>query len=203
MLWDATSDKDVVSTTHTIETHYVSMFRIFSRGILPQRKIKKMLAGSDDDFQHSFTAQDEALLLVILDNNHYKWKAEFQLKLNKASNNLEAAKSTKLTSEEKKTLPQSKYTMATSETRSSNLRGRWDDQGFGTFVNILGNVAKFRTTDEFRSFKKAAMDNYDQDKVRLAKRRKTQNESIGLAANKDDTFAAMCDEYFNNYCVGL
>ena len=196
-LQEAEKDTKILELIHSTDCSYASFFRIFARGILPHKKIKTLISGSTSDFDSTFTAQDEALLIVILDNNLIRWIREFDKKLENVQGNLDAFPNAKLSKKDKQDLPQPKYTMV--KLGSSNLRGTWDDQGFGKFVDILTLVSEIRDNQAMLPYKKKAIECYDAEQVRLARKRKQEIEADEYVSTHVDEFEERMENYMKKF----
>ena len=196
-LQEAENDTNILELIHSTDCIYASFFRIFARGILPHKKIKTLISGSTSEFNSTFTAQDEALLIVILDNNLIRWRDEFHKKLDNVQGNLDAFPNAKLSKKDKQDLPQPKYTMV--KLGSSNLRGTWDDQGFGKFLDILEVITEFRTDEAMLRYRNKAIECYDAEQVRLANKRKQEIAADEYVNKHVDQYEERMNKYMKSY----
>ena len=177
----------VLDTPETLDTEelfleestYGSFVALFGSCLVPTVKFKKMVCDKPAEFETTFTAEDEALAIAILENNASKWSAEVNKILQNNPMNPDAVKAMSLSDEERKVIPPSKFTMGTNET-SNNLRSGWNDKGKLRFFMLLKTCKEFRQNEgEYKEFKEDAVSQLQMKyKTKSRKRPRTTNADI-------------------------
>ena len=114
---------DTEELFHT-ESTYGSFVALLGSRLVPTVKFKKKVCDKSEEFETTFTAEDEALAIVILENNASKWSTEVNEVLHNNLMNPDAIKVMLLSDDEKMIFPPSTFTMSTNEI-SNNLQSRW------------------------------------------------------------------------------
>lgn len=127
------SDNFDITTIHSTKENYSAFMYLFAKNILPKAVYSDMIKGTNDSCESIFTCDDEAMCLVIFENNIKKWAKEAELKSEK-NRGLGNLKFVTLTKTEKLQIPQPKYTMGVSED-VTNLRSGWSVEGM-LFVTV-------------------------------------------------------------------
>ena len=186
------SDDYNVSSIHESPDTYTAFVHLFACCVMRKTKYKHMIEKEPDKFETTFTPDDEALCMIILDNNINKWKKEAELKLKKCGPHIpKVLRGVTLTKEEVKDVPPNKYTMRDSD-GPSNLKTGWGTLGLNTFYRYKECVVKLRDSDRFAALKKKAMELIAGDTVGInnAKRQKTAHGSA------TDPQEDLYDKYF-------
>ena len=163
---------------------YGAFVQVFGQCIVPKAKFKRMICGTQDAYETSYTAEDEALALVILENNIEKWSAENNKALLANANHPDAILTYKLSAAEKEDIPQSKYTMGTST--NNNLRSGWNSKGIKKYTFFLKQTKTFReANDLFTSCKEHAIEEI-KPTFMGNKRKRARIEEVDTAVDGDN-----------------
>lgn len=145
-------NKDSMFAVLEDEKKYASFVTFCASCIVGSQKYKGCVSnGMDDDDSNCanwFTPDDEAMSWLILENSVKKWNREYQLKkekMEKTTRNYLGFQSIKLSKDEKKSLPATKYTERRTSTDSKKLSG-WDHIGVARFKDLKREIMKFRYT---------------------------------------------------------
>ena len=161
--------------------HYAAFIRLMGYQIVPTNRMKNMVLTEPDKYEAAYTEQDEALALIILDNNLQRWSLESKKILEKSPTNPDLLLDYKIKKAEMIDLeiPDTKYTMGVG-TKKNNLRCGWSDTGIRVFNGFVKKVIDFRQTNDFVAAKKEAvrqMTPMFDSKKRKRKSASTENEN--------------------------
>ena len=184
-------DVDVKKIHSTKET-YAAFVHLFAKCIVPSTIFKDVTHRSQGKFHDTFTPADEALCLIILDNNVSKWKTEAQKKVEKNQGIIpQHLKDIILDKNEMKSIPKSKYTMGTGS-ESNNLRSGWNHDGMTNYTELKEQVVKFRSENLFNPFKEYALAGIvDISCQHRSKRKRTSAEDFDSCSTNN---TALCEE---------
>ena len=191
------SDTWNIDTIHTSKHHYTAFLHLFARSVLPTAQWKEMIFGNHENDMNNgiFTSHDEALCLVIMDNNIEKWKMEVELKVQKTTGLTTDLRYVNLTSDDKSKVPKPKYTMG--EDGSSNLRAGWNTEGVNTFCNYHSKVLTFRAKTSYNDWKQFAINTIANSmEGRYGKKRKTGDDET---SNTNDDQGSQIDSLSQLY----
>ena len=171
---------------HKSRETYCAFINVFVKCIVPNSRFKEMINGNHSGFNDAITPHDEALALLILDNNFLKWKAEASKKLSKSKEIGQTCpadlKDIDLTKQEILQLPKSKYTMGTSA--STNLRSGWKRQAVLDHVDHVRMILAFREKEEYNEYKSFAATCIENKKPRQRKRNRVENDFDGFSTDE-------------------
>ena len=172
---------------------YAAFVQIFGHNIVPNAKFKRMIGGETHTFEKSYTSEDEALALVILDNNIERWSAITNKAITANPNHPDALLSYKLSNAEKEGIPPTKYTMGTNS-NNNNLRSGWNKKGIKKYTQFLKQTKAFRdNTELFTSCKEHAIAQI-RETLTGKKRKRTIIEDTDLQCSQEDSEEDDIDE---------
>ena len=146
-----------INLFHSSINYYAAFFRLFGTSIVPHSKIKKMVIENPHTFEDKFTPDDEALALIIFDNNVERWAAETKFILEGNPANPGILLNYKISKQDSKHLPLTKYTMGKNES-SNNLRSGWTQRGIVKYCSYLKDVKSFRSQIDFQQGKELTIE---------------------------------------------
>ena len=188
-----------VDNIHSTKQTYAAFVHLFAKCVVPTTIFKDMTLRSQGTYHETFTASDEALCLLILENNVSKWKSEAHKKIEKNQGKLpEHLKDIILNKNEMKSIPKSKYTMGTGA-ESNNLRSGWNHEGITRFTELKEQVMTFRAGNMFNPFKEYALSGIvDVQCEHRSKRQRRSNDSDSCSTNNN----ALCEELTEKLLAG-
>ena len=73
---------DISKLVHNSQEEYATFYKIFSKGVIPDRKLKNMIRSYNAfPFELNFTVHDEALLMITNKYHHYVRHVPVSVKL--------------------------------------------------------------------------------------------------------------------------
>ena len=145
-----------MKTIHSTKESYAAFVYLFAKCIVSSTLFKDMIQSSQGKFDITFTDCDEALCLLILDNNLQKWVGEAEKKIQMNDGKLPRDLTISLTKKDMKDIPKSKYTMGI-DNATNNLRSGWNQDGMKKYKDFQTSVNKFRESNVFNEFKTYAL----------------------------------------------
>ena len=173
---------------HSTKESYAAFVYLFAKCIVSSTLFKDMIQSSQGKFDTTFTNCDEALCLLILDNNLQKWVGEAEKKIEMNDGKLPRDLTISLTKKDMKDIPKSKYTMGI-DNATNNLRSGWNQDGMKKYKDFQTSVDKFRESNVFNEFKTYALSRIVNKKG--GDRSKKQRTSINDDSSSVDNTAEM------------
>ena len=173
---------------HSTKESYAAFVYLFAKCIVSSTLFKDMIQSSQGKFDITFTNCDEALCLLILDNNLQKWVGEAEKKIEMNDGKLPRDLTISLTKKDMKDIPKSKYTMGI-DNATNNLRSGWNQDGMKKYKDFQTSVDKFRESNVFNEFKTYALSRIVNKKG--GDRSKKQRTSINDDSSSVDNTAEM------------
>ena len=173
---------------HSTKESYAAFVYLFAKCIVSSTLFKDMIQSSQGKFDNTFTNCDEALCLLILDNNLQKWVGEAEKKIEMNDGKLPRDLTISLTKKDMKDIPKSKYTMGI-DNATNNLRSGWNQEGMKKYKDFQTSVDKFRESNVFNEFKTYALSRIVNKKG--GDRSKKQRTSINDDSSSVDNTAEM------------
>ena len=171
---------------HKSKETYCAFINVFVKCIVPSSRFKEMINGKHRRFGDTITSHDEALALIILDNNFLKWKAEASKKLSKSKEAGQSCpadlKDIELTKQEMLQLPKSKYTMGNAA--STNLRSGWKREAVLDHVHHVEMIQAFRKKEECNEYESFAATCIANKKSRARKRNREENDLDSISTDE-------------------
>ena len=192
------SDKFDTNSIHRQKERYAAFIYMFATKVVSATRFKTMRDDDPTDFENVVTIADEGLMIIILENNLARWKAEGEIRLKHCGEDTDKTNliDIKVPKKDLNDLPLSLYTMG--KENDSNLRAGWNKKGTDKFKHHVVKIHKFRGTPEFREFYKYAME-ITTMKKKGSKRRRSE-ESVQQSGDEhqnddDDGFVLDLSEY--------